>query len=116
MIGMRERNIYKKSAADAFRGVVVPIIFTLAVVGMIAFGLRQAEISSKAESLRVLEEGILRAAVKCYAVEGRYPDTIGYIERHYGIHIDRSKYAVYYEIVATNLFPNITVVELQSDR
>ena len=112
---MRPRSIYKKGVGDLLRSALVPILFTVAVIGMIAFGLKQTEESSKSEGLRVLEESILRATVKCYAVEGRYPDTIGYIERNYGIRIDRSKYVVHYENFASNLFPEITVIELAKD-
>lgn len=112
---MKKRSIYKKSAGDMLRSALVPILFTAAVIGMIAFGLKQTEESSRSEGLRVLEESILRATVKCYAVEGRYPDTVAYIENNYGIRIDRTKYAVHYEIIASNLFPEITVIELKSD-
>ena len=111
----KRRSIYKKSAADTLRSAVFPIIFTLAVVGMIAFGLSETQESSKSEGLRVLKESITRATVKCYAIEGSYPDTVAYIEDRYGIHIDRTRYAVFYEIIASNLFPEITVIELQSE-
>ena len=110
-----KRSIYKKSAGDLLRSALLPIIFSLAIMGMIVFGLRQTELSSRAEGYRVLRESVLRAAVKCYAVEGRYPDNISYIEDNYGVHIDWSKYTVFYEIVASNLFPEITVIELMRD-
>ena len=97
------------------RSAALPILFTLAVVGMIALGLRQTGESSRAEGLRVLEDSILRATIKCYAIEGRYPDSVAYIERNYGVRVDRSKYAVFYEIIASNLFPEITVIELMSE-
>ena len=112
---MKSRSIYKKSAVNVLRSAILPIVFTLAVIGMIAYGLRRTEISSRAEGLRILEESISRATVKCYAVEGNYPDTITYIEENYGVYIDRTRYAVFYEIIASNLYPEITVVELMSD-
>ena len=115
MNSSKRRNIYRKGAADVLKSAIVPILFTFAVVGMIALGLRQTGESSKSEGLRVLEESITRATVKCYAIEGMYPDTIAYIERNYGIRIDRSKYLVHYEVIATNLFPVIMVTELVRD-
>ena len=107
-----KRSIFKKSAWDILRGAVVPILFTLVVMGMIVYGLRQTEESSRAEGMRILEESIRRAVVISYAVEGRYPASIEYIEEHYGIHIDRTRYAVHYNIFASNLLPDITVLEL----
>ena len=106
------KSIYKKSALDFLRSAITPILFTVAVMGMIAYGLNQTEKSSRAEGLRILEDSVRRAVVVCYAVEGRYPDSIEYIERNYGIHIDRLRYAVHYNIFASNLLPDITVVDL----
>ena len=109
------RKIYKTSVWDLLRGMLVPILFTVSVMLMIVYGQRQTERSSKAEGLRILEDSIRRAVVVCYAVEGKYPDTIQHIEENYGIHIDWSKYAVHYSIFASNLFPDITVLEYTSD-
>jgi len=109
------RSIYRKNAWDFIRSALVPVLFTVAVMGMIVFGLRQTEESSRSEGLRILEDSIRRAVIVCYAVEGRYPSSIEYIEEHYGIHIDRTKYVVFYDIFASNLLPDITVIELQRD-
>ncbi|MCL2767585.1 MAG: hypothetical protein FWE49_02530 [Synergistaceae bacterium] len=107
-----KRDVFKKSALDAIRDSLIPVIFTIAVIVMIVVGLRKTEISSRAEGLRLLEESVMRAAVQCYAVEGRYPDSIEYIEKHYGIFIDRESYIVHYQVFASNLLPDITVMEL----
>ena len=107
-----KKNIFRKSAWDTLRSCIIPVLFTAIMTGMIIFGLRQVEASSRAEGLRILEESIYRAVAKCYAVEGRYPDTISYVEDHYSVHIDRTKYVVHYEIFASNILPEITVIEL----
>ena len=113
---MRKRkSIFKKGVGDLLRSALVPVLFTLAVVGLIALGLRQTGESSKAEGLRILEDSLFRATIKCYAIEGRYPDNVSYVEENYGIRIDRSRYAVHYEVIAPNLFPEITVIELMRD-
>ena len=111
MIDMK-RSIYKKSTWDLLRNAVFPILFSVAIICMIIFGLQQTEQSSRTEGLRILEDSIRRAVIVCYAVEGRYPDSLEHIENNYGIYIDRSKYTVYYSIFASNLLPEITVVEL----
>jgi len=108
-----KRNIYRKSTWDFVRSAIIPVLFTVAVMCMIVFGLRQTEQASRSEGLRVLEDSIRRAVVVCYAVEGRYPSSIEYIEENYGIHIDRTKYVVHYDIFASNLLPDITVIELK---
>ena len=111
-----KKSIYRKNALDFLGGAVLPILFTVAVMLMIVSGLSQTKESNRVEGLRILEDSIRRAVVMCYAVEGRYPNSIEYIEENFGIHIDRSKYAVHYNIFASNLLPDITVVELPSVR
>jgi len=105
------KSIYRRSAWDFLRNAVVPVLFTVAVMGMIVFGLRQTEASSRSEGLRILEDSIRRAVIVCYAVEGRYPASVEYLEEHYGIYIDRTRYVVHYNIFASNLLPDITVIE-----
>lgn len=58
-----------------------------------------------------LEESVRRAAVTCYAVEGIYPPDLAYLQEHYGIQVDEKNYYVFYEVFASNLMPDITVVE-----
>ena len=60
-----------------------------------------------------MEDTLRRAAVACYAAEGIYPPDISYLEEHYGIQIDKDRFAVYYDVFASNLMPDITVIEKQ---
>lgn len=60
-----------------------------------------------------LQEALTRAAVTCYAAEGVYPPDLDYLVEHYGIQINDDLYAVKYEVIASNLMPDITVLEKQ---
>ena len=48
--------------------------------------------------------------VNCYAIEGRYPATLEYVEEYYGLQINRERYDVFYEVFADNIMPEITVL------
>ena len=50
----------------------------------------------------------------CYAAEGVYPPTLDYLEQHYGIQVDETRYMVSYDIFASNLMPEITVLDLKA--
>ena len=63
---------------------------------------------------RQLEETLRRAAVACYAAQGAYPPDLSYIEEHWGVQIDRSRYAVFYQVEGSNLMPDITVLERET--
>ena len=62
------------------------------------------------EGREQLEAALRRSAVACYAAEGIYPPTLDYLTEHYGVQIE-DKYIVFYEIFASNLMPDITVLE-----
>ncbi len=81
------------------------------VGGFVFFGVNQAKAAQREEALRVAKESILRGAIRCYALEGTYPDSYEYLKEQYGIQIDESKYTVFYDIFASNLMPDVTVVE-----
>lgn len=61
------------------------------------------------EGAETLRSGIRRASVQCYAIEGRYPPSIEYLEENYGIQIDRERYHVFYSGFASNIMPEIIV-------
>ena len=74
-------------------------------------GIHSAEEKQRAEALRIAEESILRGAVSCYALEGFYPPDYEYLKENYGIRVDEEKYTVFYSVFASNMMPDITVVE-----
>lgn len=95
----------------AVGNIVLPAILIIALLVFFT-GLGNLSDGQKEEGRVQLEESIRRAAVACYAAEGIYPPNIKYLQEHYGIQIDSSRYAVFYEVFGSNLMPNITVVIL----
>lgn len=96
---------------DFMRDNVLTLLLFLAIAGLLAHGLNEATISSGTEAKRIAEESIRRAVVSCYALEGSYPETYGYLRDNYGLQIDEDKFIVHYEIFASNIMPDISVIE-----
>lgn len=88
---------------------VIPVV--LAVLLMFSTALSNLEKGRDRAGKEQLEEAIRRGAVACYAAEGIYPPNLEYLEAHYGIQVDRERYTVVYEIFASNLMPDVTVLE-----
>lgn len=63
------------------------------------------------EDKQRLENALAQAAVACYAAEGIYPPDLKYLEENYGVLINTNLYTVKYEVIASNLMPDITVLE-----
>lgn len=85
------------------------LVTFLVVLGIFIYGLGLLSQKSIVEGAETLERALVRSSVQCYAIEGRYPPSVQYLEDHYGIQIDSDKYVVFYEGFASNLMPDITV-------
>lgn len=87
------------------------LCFFFAVTGFVFFGLYQAKAAQHEEALRIARESIMRGAIRCYALEGVYPPSYDYLRENYGIQVDEEKYTVFYDIFASNMMPDVTVIE-----
>ena len=92
-------------------GNIIAVALFVIIAVLFLNGLRQASASSKNESARIATESIMRAVVSCYAVEGRYPESYEYLKENYGVSVDEKKYIVHYDIFASNIMPDISVIE-----
>ena len=41
---------------------------------------------------------------------GAYPSSLAYLEENYGLVVNRSDYAITYEVFADNVMPNVVVL------
>ena len=90
---------------------VLELVFVLAVVIILTVSIRNVSAQSIDEGKTQLETSVRRAALACYAAEGIYPDSLQYLEEHYGLQIDRNAYSVHYDAFAENIMPDITVIK-----
>ncbi|MDO4566972.1 MAG: hypothetical protein Q4B42_06535 [Oscillospiraceae bacterium] len=63
------------------------------------------------QSAEALKLAVIRSAAQCYAVEGVYPSSLGYLEEHYGLVVNHERYIVAYEAFSSNLPPDVEVLE-----
>lgn len=92
---------------------VLPAILLL--VGLpLCFYLLTGAVGGRAgrESLVLAEESVRRAAIQCYALEGAYPQTVDYLEDHYGVAVDPDRFRIDYFYIGSNLMPDIHVISL----
>lgn len=104
---MKRHHQKQKNSVFATVASVLSFVLVLAVlvVGVLNFSAGAGD-----EGVEATRRAIERAAVLCYATEGFYPPGLAYIEQHYGVQVDQSRYAVRYEVYAANVKPVIQVV------
>ena len=92
-------------------GLVITLaVFLAFIYGGMALFRGVGEVSRVAQT-DLVRSAVRRAAVTCYAVEGAYPSTLGYLQRNYGLIYDEENYFVLYDCFASNILPEIRVTE-----
>lgn len=92
-------------------GKFVKILAAVLVMAVFLLSLFRLEQGRQIKGAEQLEEAVRRAAVACYAAEGFYPPDVDYLCRYYGIVYEQGRYQIHYDCFASNLMPDITVVE-----
>ena len=93
-------NVYKFVSLVLFASIAALFFFAVDATG-------KSSISKQQQSL---ENALSRDIVQCYAIEGRYPPSLEYLEQHYGLTYDKNTFFVDYIPIAANLYPDVTVI------
>lgn len=91
----------------------VPLASLLLAVPVAAVAAAAGQVSRDmdAQAAAALKDSVVQAAVQCYAVEGAYPESVDYLEQNYGLHINHKHYIVSYSAFASNVMPDVQVLE-----
>lgn len=84
---------------------LVPVI--LVVFWLMVNTVSETTVERQQESL---SRALNRDIVHCYAVEGYYPPSLDYIEEHYGLTYDHSRFKVDYQPIGSNIRPDVTIL------
>ena len=68
-------------------------------------------ISGASGEAELVRSAVRSAALTCYAVEGAYPADLGYLSQHYGLRYNAERFIVVYDAFASNVLPDIRVLE-----
>ena len=98
------RNESRKTAAALIIFAVIMAIFLFSV-----YCTAKGNIDRQRQSLT---EAIQRDVTYCYATTGRYPKTLDYIERVYGLTYDKELFYVDYKVTGSKTPPVVTVTEI----
>lgn len=103
----------KKRYSDrrAWLPVILGVLLFAAVAVWMVRGVHEASELSDREGLRMAEQAVRQAAVSVYALEGAYPASYEDLKDRSGLAVDEGKYIVAYDIFASNVMPEITVME-----
>lgn len=93
------------------RGWLIALCVMALMVGAFYFAAAFNARNAVEEQRALAQDAITRALVTCYAIEGRYPSSLSYLEENYGVDVDQERFAVFFSSFADNVLPTVRVVE-----
>ena len=97
------------------KGYLLSAAALLLLVGVFAAGALACAGKAGQKGEESLRRAVTRASVQCYAIEGRYPPSVEYLEENYGVRIDRDRYNVFYNGFASNVMPEIVINPIEEE-
>lgn len=104
-------RFYRGKKEHHFRRIILSAILFCGIAVCFYIGVDSVSSRTMEEQKTSLEEAIQRGITHCYAVEGRYPESLEYLKKEYGIQYDNSDFFVDYQILGANIMPDVTIIE-----
>lgn len=90
---------------------IITGMLTAVLVFAICIGITDS--GNRQRQKNYLESALRRDITYCYATTGAYPDNLDTIETKYGLVYDKTRFYIDYKIMGKNIYPKITILELQ---
>ncbi len=87
--------------------VIVSVLVIAAVAAVIFLSFDEKQLDNRQSDL--VRESVMNSVATCYALEGKYPDDLEYLQQNYGLQIDTKRYIYHYEKFASNILPDVQV-------
>jgi len=94
-----------------FRMFKLPLLAFCLLLFLFLYALSSVSKMTIEKQQESLETAINRDIIHCYVVEGSYPSNLNYMESHYGLTYDKDLFFVDYQPIASNIRPNVTVIQ-----
>ena len=85
----------------------IPVLLLVAMLAVFCSSASSLEEGNSNRQKELLENALERSITQCYALEGSYPSSLSYLEENYGLSYNHSRYTVHYELIGSNLMPDI---------
>ena len=110
---MRRKNVNRFGAQKKRRRGFLNLFGTIAVfvVLIVLFnqGINNLTQANEEEALEAVRNAVTRAAIQFYALEGRFPPHLEYLEERFGLQLDHERFEIVYSAFGANIMPQIFV-------
>lgn len=85
------------------------------VIGVLLMGFNNAFSVVNDSDLSRVKQNIKDGIIECYAIEGKYPESIEYLKNNYGVYFNDESYQIHYRYLGINMMPEFDVF-IKGDR
>lgn len=110
---MNRFQIHKRKKLTPF---TIYILVFAVILFVFIFSISHVSNATTKRQEASLINAIERNIIHCYALEGFYPPSLEYMETHYGLIYDKDMFLVDYQPIASNLYPDFTVITKGASR
>lgn len=86
---------------------ILAAVIVCAVTFAVCFSADDDKMQAEAKSI---EETVQERAMQCYVIEDAYPESLSYLEKNYGLAVNKEDYKIIYIPYAENMPPEIKVI------
>ena len=95
---------------------IIKILAIAAVLVLAVLLVNRFDTAHGTAETEIVRDAVKNAAITCYAVEGAYPDDVEYLRENYRLAYDAERYLVTYDAFASNMIPDIFVIERSTEK
>lgn len=94
----------------SFRNMILSLVIFLVILSAVLAGFSSMQQKIDQDGLTTLQNAVTRCITRCYAEEGFYPESLSYLQEHYGLYYDETRYFIDYQPLGANIMPDVTVL------
>ena len=88
---------------------MLTVLIFAVFAGILLFGFFRVDAANDSEDLDRVTSAVREGIIECYAVEGKYPDSLQYLCDNYGVYYNEDLYQIHYRYLGMNIMPEYKV-------
>jgi len=108
---MRIKHRFETETYSGSGNSILSIVIFFFVLTIFLLGISVLEKRTDTQAMQTLEQAVNRGIIHCYTMEGAYPENLQYLKDHYGLIYDEERFFVDYQILGSNLIPEVTIMD-----
>ena len=85
------------------------VAFFVVLIVLFNVGINNLTQANEEEALEAVRNAVTRAAIQFYALEGRFPPHLEYLEERFGLQLDHERFEIIYSAFGANVMPQIFI-------